>query len=417
MGTGNDAESSREKRGAPLVTPLCPLYLVVLLVWSMLAGCSVGTEQSISGEDPAPATRKSPATGEARGEATRDSAEPGGMPAVGDMSIRELVGQMFVVSVGGTEPDYYIEKMVRERNIGGVLLFGYNMESEAQTRRLAGALQELSLATEPSIPLLVAVDQEGGEVGSAPWVTPQPAAAEIGARGDPAEARSVARQIGTELRRAGVNTNFAPVVDTGYGAAIGSRSYGEDPDLVAEMGAAAVKGFEAAGVVSSAKHFPNHGPATTDSHESLPVVEHDLETIHAYDLPPFRAAVDAGVPMVMAGHLVYPAIDSGRPASLSPEAIGMLREELGFEGVVVTDDLAMAGASGGGTVAEAAVAAVEAGADLLIISSPPQEQADAYDAVVGAVESGGIPRDRVEEAARRILEMKESYPLYRETRQ
>ena len=333
------------------------------------------------------------------------------------MSLRDAVGQMFVVSVGGTEPDYYIEKMIRERNIGGVLLFGYNMEGEGQTRRLVNSLQELSMETEPAIPLFVAVDQEGGEISSAPWVTPQPAAAEIGARGKAAEARAVARQVGADLRRAGVNTNFAPVVDTGYGAAIGNRSYGEAPDLVAAMGAAAVEGFEAAEVVSSAKHFPNHGPATTDSHEGLPVVEHDLETIHAYDLPPFRAAVDAGVPMVMAGHLVYPAIDPGRPASLSPGAISLLREELSFDGVVVTDDLAMAGASGGGTPAEAAVAAVKAGADLLIISSPAQEQADAYEAVVGAVESGEIPRARVEEAVRRILNVKEDYPLYQETRE
>lgn len=328
---------------------------------------------------------------------------------MGEMTLREAVGQMFVVSVGGTEPDYYVEKMIRERNVGGVLLFAHNMEDEAQTRAFVESLQELSLATEPAVPMFVAVDQEGGEIGSAPWVTPQPAAAEIGARGDPAEARAVARQIGAELLRAGVNTDFAPVVDTGYGAAIGSRSYGEDPALVARMGSAAVEGFEESGVVSSAKHFPNHGPATTDSHEGLPVVDHDPETMRSQDLPPFRAAAEAGVPMVMMGHLVYPAVDPDRPASLSPAAYRLLREEVGFEGVAVTDDLAMAGASGERPVAEAAVAAVGAGADLLIVSSVPQEQADAYDAVVAAVEDGRIPRERIDEALERIMEVKESY--------
>ena len=178
------------------------------------------------------------------------------------MSVREMVGQMFVVSVSGTESDYYIEKMIRERNVGGVLLFGYNMQSETQTRDLVGSLQNLAVNTEPAIPLFVAVDQEGGDISSAPWVTPQPAAAEVGARGDPGEARGISEQIGSELRRAGVNTNFAPVVDTGFGAAIGARSYGEDPELVSRMGAASVEGFEAAGVVSAAKHFPNHGVAT-----------------------------------------------------------------------------------------------------------------------------------------------------------
>jgi beta-N-acetylhexosaminidase len=349
---------------------------------------------------------------------------PGGAPQPGvgsggeksaagveEMSVRELVGQMFVISVGGTEPDYYIEKMIRERNIGGVLLFAHNMESEAQTRSLTGALQELSIQTEPSIPLFVAVDHEGGKVSKAPWVSRQPAPARVGARGDPAEAREIARQIGGELLRAGVNTDLAPVVDTGFGAAIGSRSYGEDPQLVARMGAAAVEGFESASVVSAAKHFPNHGPATADSHVDLPVVDHDLRTVRSYDLPPFEAAIGAGVPMVMVGHLVYPAIDPDRPASLSPKAVRMLREEVGFDGVVVTDDLAMAGVSGDAPPARAAVAAVEAGADLLLISSLPQEQADAYDAVVEAVESGELPREQVQASVERVLAVKERYSL------
>jgi beta-N-acetylhexosaminidase len=328
------------------------------------------------------------------------------------VSVRDMVGQMFVVSLGGTEPDYYIEKMVRERNIGGVLLFGYNMESEEGVKNLTDSLQRLSMQTEPAVPLFVAVDHEGGEVASAPWVTPQPAAADVGAAGDPAQAGAIAETIGGELLRAGVNTDFAPVVDTGFGAAIGSRAYGEDPALVAEMGAAAIEGFERAGVVSSAKHFPNHGPASVDSHEGLPVIDHDAATLQDYDLPPFRAAVEAGVPMVMVGHLVYPAIDPDRPASLSPEAIGMLRGDLGFEGVVVSDDLAMAGATAGREPKGAAVEAIAAGVDLLIVSSAPQQQADAYDAVLAAVDSGEIPRERIEESYRRILEVKERYGLY-----
>ena len=160
------------------------------------------------------------------------------------MSVGDMVGQMFVVSVAGTQPDYYIEKMVRKRNIGGVILFGYNMKSEEQVESLTSSLQRLSMQTEPAVPLFVAVDQEGGDIASAPWVTPQPAAAEVGSRGDPSEAHDIAATMGRQLLRAGINTNFAPVVDTGFGAAIGNRSYGEDPELVARMGAAAVEGFE-----------------------------------------------------------------------------------------------------------------------------------------------------------------------------
>ena len=381
------------------------MALVFATLTSVLTGCS-----GASSEDQTKAAQ----TETTVHEQVKDPKE--GRPVLADMSLRDMVGQMFVVSVGGTEPDYYIEKMVRERNIGGVILFGYNMKSEAQTESLTCNLQRLSLRTEPAVPLFVAVDQEGGDISSAPWVAPEPAAAVVGRGEDPEEARRIAARMGRQLLRAGINTDFAPVVDTGFGAAIGNRSYGEDPKLVAGMGAAAVEGFQGAGIIPAAKHFPNHGPATSDSHVSLPVVRHDRETIESYDLPPFKAAVDAGVPMVMVGHLVYPAIDEDNPASLSRDAISMLRGELGFDGVVVTDDLAMAGATGGGTVAEAAVKAVGAGADLLVVSSVPQEQADAYDAVVGAVRSGEIPRSRVEESVGRLLEVKETYDLREECR-
>ena len=331
---------------------------------------------------------------------------------VKQLTVRDAVGQMFIVGMSGTDPDYYIEKMIRERNIGGVLLFGYNMKSEEQTKELTESLQRLSMATVPAIPLFVAVDYEGGEVQSAPWVSTQPSAAEVGVRADPKESRSIAERVGRELRRGGVNTNLAPVVDTGHGAAIGNRSYGDDPAIVGRMGAAAVKGFEDAGVVSAAKHFPNHGPALEDSHVGRPRIDHDMQAMVQRDLPPFRAAIEAGVPMIMTGHLVYPAIDPDWPASLSPAAMRLLRGELGFDGAIVTDDLAMEGAKRGETTTRATVTAVTAGADLLLISGPPEEQAAAYDAVVTAVESGEIPRERIDASVERIKSIKDRYPLY-----
>jgi beta-N-acetylhexosaminidase len=178
------------------------------------------------------------------------------------------------------------------------------------------------------------------------------------------------------------------------------------------MCAAAVQGFEEAGVVSAAKHFPNHGLALEDSHVGRPRIDHDMQTVVQRDLPPFRAAIEARVPMVMVGHLVYPAIDPDRPASLSPAAMRLLRGELGFDGVIVTDDLAMEGAKRGGTTAQAAVSAVTAGADLLMISGPSEEQVAAYDAVVTAVESGEIPRERIDASVQRIKNIKDRYPLY-----
>ena len=332
------------------------------------------------------------------------------------LDVRDAVGQMFVVGMDGTAPNYHIEEMVGERNIGGVLLLGHNMESEEQTRELADSLQHLSMETQPATPLFVAVDHEGGEVQGAPWVSPQPSAAEVGGRANPGEARNISERIAGELRRGGVNTNLAPVVDTGSGAAIGSRSYGDDSALVAPVGAAAIGGFEEAGVVSAAKHFPNHGPAVEDSHVARPIVDHDIETVLQSDLAPFRAAVEAGVPMIMTGHLVYPAVDPERPASLSATAVGLLRDELGFDGVIVTDDFIMEGAQRGGTTAEAALRAVEAGVDLLIISAPPEEQAAAYDGIVAAVESGEIPRERIDTSVERIERVKDRYQIFGEAR-
>lgn len=376
---------------------LCLVLSVVSL--ALLYGCAGRTGHGVSRAAPGP---RAPSFG--------GGSSGGGETVVSEsrrMSLRAAVGQMFIVGMRGTTPDRRVEGMIREENIGGVMLFGYNMQSREQTRALTGALQR-----EARVPLFIATDQEGGEVADAPWVSPEPSAEVIGRGGDPGEARKVALKMGRQLRAGGVNTDFSPVVDTGFGAAIGSRSYGEDPALVSKMGAAAVRGFREAGIVSVAKHFPNHGVATSDSHTGLPVVDHDLRTVRAYDLPPFEAAVQAGVPMVMVGHLLYPAIDPERPASLSPKAIGMLRHDLGFRGVIVTDDLNMAGAKGSGTPAEAAVRAAKAGADLLLITSSYGQEEAAYRAVLRAVRSGEIPERQVRASVRRILEVKREYLGY-----
>src|SRR5215210_475926 len=197
-------------------------FLILILV-----GCSGASDQSHPEGGRDGVTHRDSKTG------------PPDRSELANMSLRDMVGQMFVVSVGGTEPDYYIEKMVRERNIGGVILFGYNMKSERQVASLTLSLQDLSMQTDPAVPLFVAVDQEGGDIASAPWVAPEPAAAEVGSRGDPDEAQDTAARMGRQLLRDGINTDLAPVVDTGFGAAIGNRSYGDDPELVARMGTAA----------------------------------------------------------------------------------------------------------------------------------------------------------------------------------
>jgi beta-N-acetylhexosaminidase len=255
------------------------------------------------------------------------------------------------------------------------------------------------------------VDEEGGNVTRAPWIPSRPAAAVVGRSGNPDWAYHIAYGVGQKLKAAGINTNLAPVVDTGFGAAIGDRSFGTDPKLVSRMGSAAIKGFEAAGIASTAKHFPNHGAAKENSHAGSPIIEHDMSTIEAQDLPPFKAAIDTGVPIVMVGHLVYPAIDPTLPASLSPRAIRVLRQDLGFKGVVVSDALTMEGATRGGGVAQAGVEAVGAREDILLLPAEPQAQLRAYAAVEQAVTSGQMSRAQINQSVERILQLKEKYQM------
>src|SRR5215211_6368982 len=241
--------------------------LLLLIVLGLIAGCSVPDREASYGSigsEPEQSTAKESATK----ESATNEPEQSTSRKVSQLSLEEAVGQMFVVGVGGTEPDYY------------------NMQSKERTQAMVSELQKLSIKTSLCIPLIVAVDQEGGRVSSAPWVTYHPPAAAVGHSGDPARAQRIAEEIGRQLDAVGVNTDLAPVVDTGFGAAIGDRSFGTDPHLVSKMGAAAVRGFEAAGIISTAKHFPNHGAAKVDSHTGLPVVDHDMQTVLSYDLPP-----------------------------------------------------------------------------------------------------------------------------------
>jgi beta-N-acetylhexosaminidase len=409
--------------------------LLLLMIVGAAFGCGTEQERQIAGENTREGVVKEESAQEAlRGGAGEEAVKEESTQRVpketdeeeavkcestpegaSQLSLSEAVGQMFVVSISGTKPDHHIKKMIQERHIGGVILFPPNVKGLRQTQALVSRLQKLSMETSLSIPLIIAVDEEGGSVTRAPWIPPRPAAAVVGRSGNAGWAYHIAYEVGRKLKKAGINTNLAPVVDTGFGVAIGDRSFGTDPKLVSRMGSAAIKGFEAAGIASTAKHFPNHGAANQNSHLRRPIIEHNMSTIEAHDLPPFKAAIDAGVPMVMVGHLVYPAIDPKLPASLSPHAIMVLREDLRFEGVIMTDALNMEGATQGGSMAQAAVEAVDAGEDMLILSGEPPEQVDAYEAVKQAVERGQISRKQINQSVERILRLKEQYRMWPRT--
>lgn len=289
-----------------------------------------------------------------------------------------------------------------ERGFGGFFLRPEVIDDADQVARLTEGLHNAGDSAE-GLPLLLSIDQEGGVVQRLKeGVAPVPGAATVGASGDPAYARRVARENGRTLRGLGVTMVLAPVadVDPDGTSVIGSRAYSRDPETAAEMVAASVQGYLRAGVVPAVKHFPGLGTVRGDSHNSLPRQGKSVRQLLRTDLVPFRAAVEAGAPVVMSGHVSVDALEKGMPASLSaPVLEGLLRDELGFEGVIITDSQGMGPIHGRFGPAEGAVRSLLAGNDLVLNSFKPEK---ARRAVIRAVEGGRLAEERVAEAATRV---------------
>jgi beta-N-acetylhexosaminidase len=343
----------------------------------------------------------------------------------GRLSEAELVGQVLMPYVYGDHPaevppavaqanQQYAgvdtpAELVERYHLGGVILMNHsdgigNVTSPGQVRTLTGGLQAAAAGGGP--PLLIGIDQEYGVVARlTDGVTGLPTAMAFGAAGEPALTEAAWRVAGTELAAVGVNLDFAPVADVlggGPGGIIGSRSYGDDPAATSAQVAATVRGLQGTGVAATLKHFPGHGNTDVDSHTDLPVVPASHPLTEA-DLPPFTAGIDAGAWLVMSGHLDVRAVESGMPASFSKGTVtGLLRDQLGFEGVAVTDAMNMEPARRW-PAGEAAVRALLAGNDLLLM---PPDLAAAYDGLLAALADGTLPRERLVQAATRVLALK-----------
>jgi len=326
---------------------------------------------------------------------------------VGMLDRRDLIGQLFMVDFSGPEPSAAVESLLIDGRVGGVVVFDKNIDTPIQVARLANALQRLA-AGAGIPPLFLAADQEGGPVVRLRG-THFPSAMAFGAAASDRLVAEAARVTARELRAVGIHVNFAPVLDVNsnpQNPVIGVRSYGEDPALVARLGAGAVAALQVAGVLATAKHFPGHGDTALDSHLALPTVARPRDRLDRVELPPFVAAIHAGVAAVLTAHVVYPALDPDRPATLSPAIIGALRTELGFGGLVVSDSMQMLAIADHHGPGEAAVEALLAGVDLLLALGPTEAQWEAIEAVRGAVESGRIPAERLRTAAGRVLAAK-----------
>ncbi|MFI9603745.1 glycoside hydrolase family 3 protein [Streptomyces sp. NPDC052043] len=343
------------------------------------------------------------------------------------MTLEEKVGQLFVMRVYGhsatapTQADIDANlaeigvrtaaELIAKYRVGGIIYFAWanNTQNPHQIADLSNGIQQASLGQPRGLPLLVATDQEHGivcRVGKP--ATLFPGAMAIGASGSPADANTLGRVSGAELRALGINQDYSPDADVNVNPAnpvIGVRSFGADPDAVARLVAAEVKGYQNSRVAATAKHFPGHGDTATDSHFGFPVITHSQELWEQLDAVPFRAAIKAGIDSIMTAHIQFPALDdSGDPATLShPILTGILRGELGFDGVVVTDSLGMDGVRTKYGDDRVPVLALKAGVDQLL--NPPSLDV-AWNAVLDAVRAGELTEARLDESILRVLRLK-----------
>lgn len=393
------------------------LMLAILLsaaLFSGLSGCA-----SAPAETPAPSEASTQAIAPADplpSPAPEPTSTPEPDPVYQQMlslTTEQKVGQLLLAGIAGTEPGEDAAYAIQEVQVGGIILFRRNIAGCAQAARLVTGLKALN---GDHIPLFLSTDEEGGPVSRMPEeVTDLPSASYFGKFGDGDLCRTLGQALAAQCAAIGVNTDFAPVADVWSNpdnTVIGKRAYGTDPETVSRLVPQVMAGLSEGGVIPVVKHFPGHGDTAADSHYDLPVVTKTREALEALELKPFRAAIEAGAPAVMAGHLLLLEVDSTLPASLSPRVVtGLLREELGFDGVVFTDDLTMGAVSNTHGMGEAAVLAVEAGCDVLLVCHGRDNLQAAYEALLEAVNSGRISPQRLEESVYRILKLKADYGL------
>jgi beta-N-acetylhexosaminidase len=327
------------------------------------------------------------------------------------LSLRRQIGQLLIAGFNGTQIPVELRSLAREFGLGGVILFARNIVEPDQVAEVA--FEAARLVTE--MPVWVSVDQEGGRVArlKAPF-TEWPPMATLGRSGDARLAERFARALAAELKAVGITLDYAPVLDVftnPKNTVIGDRALAQKPDEVARLGAAIVRGLQHDGVAACGKHFPGHGDTIADSHHELPLVEHPPERLREVEFLPFKAAIEAGVATIMTAHVFVPSLDAKMPATLSKHVVtDLLRIELKYEGVILSDDLEMGAIAASYAVPHSAVLAIDAGCDgALICSGDHEAQWAALEALVHAVEDGTLRLARVEDALTRQRRAKERF--------
>lgn len=396
--------------------------LLYILSAALLLGlCACGPASSAPAPEAGPSAvpaMASPQPAHTPSPAPEPSSSPSPAPGsdpialrVEEMSVEEQVGQLLLAGIQGTAAGQDARFAVQDCHVGGIILFSRNIKSCAQTVELVNALHALN---EDGAPLFIAADQEGGLVSRTPEeVTALPSAYAFGRTGDEELCFRFGQALAAQCAAMGVDLDFAPVADVWSNpknTVIGKRSFGTDADAVSRLMPQVMLGLSQSGVIPVVKHFPGHGDTLADSHYGLPLVTKTVDELEELELRPFRAALEMGAPAVMTGHLLVREVDDTLPSSLSPKVVnGLLRDTLGFDGVVFTDDLTMGAISDTYGMGEAAVLAVEAGCDVLLVCHGQDNLRQAYDALLEAVDTGRITSERLYASVYRILTLKADY--------
>lgn len=324
---------------------------------------------------------------------------------VASMSKTEKIGQMVMIGIQGTKVDDDSLYMLNQYHMGGVILFDRNMESPEQVKQLTSDLQAQS---NEKVPLFIGIDEEGGDVvRMAEKLTPPPSQKEIGATGDIEQAKTWAIKTAKSLKDMGINVNFAPVADVGSND---KRSYSTDANTVIDFVRAATKGYQQENIIYSLKHFPGIGKGRVDSHVDSSSIDVTKEILMAEDILPFKTIIDENKPndyFILVSHLKYPALDEEYPASLSSKIMtDLLRNELGYKGIIITDDMEMGAVANHNDFRSIGVKAVKAGADIVLVCHEYEHQQEVYLGLLDAVNSGEISQERIDESVKRIIKVK-----------
>jgi beta-N-acetylhexosaminidase len=384
--------------------------------WKFVSAIAAGAMAASACQEPGARSATTPAQ---RTPSTPAATSPAASPPpdvalVQKMSVAEKVGQLFMPTIPGSTPSAGAA-LVKRYHLGGVIYFPVNLRTPRQTAELSNGLQKAAMKN-GGVPLAISTDEEQGPVSRLPYITRFPANKELASTKHPDDDVRVAAQVtGEELRAVGINQDNAPDADVNinpHNPVIGVRSFGADPQKVAHLVGVAIDAYRATGVAVVAKHFPGHGDTATDSHTGLPVINHTKAQWERIDAPPFKAAIAHHADVIMTAHIVVPGLDKSRlPATMSKTVLtGLLRDKLGFQGVIITDSLQMTGATTKFGPEEAGVRAVAAGADMLLM---PRNLDRAYNAVLTAVQSGRISRARLDDAVTRIIRMKNERGMFR----